>query len=635
LAEFVLAVPGDPETKTGGYGYARSLVAALRERGHDASILRLPDDFPAPSPASIETALAFLAQVPRAATLIVDGLAFGALPAAGLKGLGRPLVALVHHPLALETGLSEDEVARLATSERSALATAQWVLGTSEPTRALIEREYGVSPARSAVARPGVDIAPRAARAGAPPVILTVASVSLRKDHATLGRALAKLKDLDWRWRIVGPLDRDPACAAALGALVANLGLSERTEMAGPLDAGDLAAAYAGADIFALASRFEGYGMVFAEALACGLPIVAGACEAAKALAPAAAGALVEPGDVDGFAAAIRSLLEDTAARNAASDVAWNAGLALPRWADAVAVVERISTRMNEAPKDHSFDPGWLDLREAADHAAFAEAPLAELMRIFGGRETISIVDLGAGSGSTLRFLAPRLGPRQRWLLIDDDERVLAHARKRLGEWAERIAEDGDVLVLFKNGTRIETRFARRNLAADPLPSDANGCDLVTASAFFDLVSRDWQDRFAARLGEVGAALYARLTYDGASTFQPPHPLGTAVLAAFNRHQRGDKGFGPGLGPVAATALDEVLGGVGFSCREGQSPWTLRAADAALVEKLVGGMAGAVQEAPDRPEGVADWLAFRREAAARQDALATVGHVDQLFLPPA
>src|SRR3954471_20693231 len=90
LAEFVLAVPGDPETKTGGYGYARSLVTALRERGHAASILRLPDGFPAPSPASIETALAFLGQVPRATTLIVDGLAFGALPAAGLKALARP-----------------------------------------------------------------------------------------------------------------------------------------------------------------------------------------------------------------------------------------------------------------------------------------------------------------------------------------------------------------------------------------------------------------------------------------------------------------------------------------------------------------------------------------------------------------
>jgi glycosyltransferase involved in cell wall biosynthesis/SAM-dependent methyltransferase len=634
LAEFVLALPGDPETKTGGYGYDRSLVAALRERGHAASILQLPDDFPAPSPASIETGLALLAQVSRAATLIVDGLAFGALPADGLGALGRPLVALVHHPLALETGLSEDEALRLATFERSALATAARILVTSEPTRALLERDYDVSPARIAVARPGVDPAPRATRAGAPPIILTVAAVSPRKDHATLARTLAKLTDLDWRWRIVGPLDRDHSCAAELAALIVDLGLSERTELAGPLDSGGVEAAYASADIFVLPSRFEGYGMVFAEALACGLPVVAGACEAAEALVPAEAGALVKPGDVEGFAAALRNLLEDPAARDAASEAAWEAGCMLPRWSDAAAIVERIAQRLKQAPRDHGFDPAWLDLREAADHAAIAEAPLAELVRVFGDRETVAVVDLGAGSGSTLRFLAPRLGPHQRWLLIDDDDRVLAHARRRLRGWAEQVDEQDDALILLKAGRQIEIRFARRDLASDPLPPDAEACDLITASAFFDLVSRDWQHRFAARLAATGAAFYARLTYDGAATFQSPHPLDSAVLAAFNRHQRGDKGFGWALGPVAGPALTEVMDLGGFSCREGQSPWTLHAADAALVEKLVEGMAAAAEETPDRPDGVSDWLAFRRGAAARPEALATIGHTDQLFLPP-
>lgn len=633
MADFILAVPGDPETRTGGYGYDRRLVQALRERGHDAALLELPGDFPFPTEGSTETALARLAGAPAKATLIVDGLAFGVLPSDRLAALGRPIVALVHHPLALETGLSPEQAESLANAERAALGVAARVVVTSTATRTLLERDYGVSPARLIVAPPGVDAVPRAARGGQTPFILTVASLTPRKDHATLARALGRLTDLDWRWRIVGPIDRDQPCADALVALIAQLGLSDRTEIAGPLEPDGLDAAYADADIFALSSRFEGYGMVYAEALARGLPVIAGACDAAAALIPAEAGALVTPGDVAGFTAALRALLESADARDAASDAAWAAGLALPRWEDAAAIVERVGAGLIPAPKDHGFDPAWLDLREAADHAAFAEAPLAELVRVYGARETITVVDLGAGSGSTLRFLSPRLGKHQRWLLIDDDDRVSNHARKRLADWAETAETDGDALVLTKDGKTIEARFARRDLAADALPPDADGCDLVTASAFFDLVSREWQDRFARRLAECGAALYARLTYDGAAAFAPPHPLDAEVIAAFNRHQRGDKGLGPALGPVAGPGLIQALGLAGFSAIEGQSQWALRAGDAALVEKLVEGMAQAASELADRPDGVPDWLAFRRKAASSQDALASVGHVDLLFRP--
>ncbi len=352
MGEFILAAPGDLATPTGGYLYDARILRELKARGHAARALALPDGFPRPTEASLARSLDLLAAAPRGATLVIDGLAFAELPAERLRSLGRPLVALVHHPLALETGLAPAETERLEASEREALAQAAAVVCTSAATRRTLVARYGVPEERVHVAEPGVDPAPRAAGSrGGAPVVLSVGALIPRKNHETLARALALLGDLAWRWRLVGSPDRDPACARRLSGLIRELGLNERVELLGAVAPAELEAAYASADLFALPSRHEGYGMAYAEALARGLPVIAGDAGAASELVPRDAGARVDPDDVRGIAAALRRLIEDGGARRAASDAAWSCGQTLPRWADAATVFERLMAGAPRAGK--------------------------------------------------------------------------------------------------------------------------------------------------------------------------------------------------------------------------------------------------------------------------------------------
>ena len=275
------------------------------------------------------------------------------------------------------------------------------------------------------------------------------------------------------------------------------------------------------------------------------------------------------------------------------------------------------------------FDPDWLDLREPADHRSLAAEPLARLEALFAGRQRVSVADLGAGSGSLLRALAPRLGKRQSWTLIDADEGLLAHARMRLSAWADSWTEDGGRLSLAKGATEIEVVTLARDLSVDPLPAEAVGADLVTASAFFDLAGRTWAEGFVTRLAAAGRPLYAPLVYAGRKTFAPAHPLDGVALEAFNRHQLREKGLGPAMGPGAADGVARIAGAAGLACLSAESPWRLGGADAALTRRLASDMVQAIAELPDGPE-LSEWLAFRLKQA---EAGAEVAHVDLLVEP--
>jgi glycosyltransferase involved in cell wall biosynthesis len=330
------AYPGELQTRTGGYGYDRRVTEALGDLGWHVKLVPLGEGFPArPDLAQAE---GILATVPDDSILMVDGLAFGVLDEVA-ETLGRRvrLLALVHHPLALETGLSDQAKAELATRERAALACTRGVVVTSAATARELVANFGVASADIVTALPGTDPVPRATGSGDVPSILSVGSLTRRKGHDVLIAALATLRDLSWTCRIVGSRDLDPDIADALERLIHTLQLQDRVTLVGEVE--DVQAEYARADIFALASRYEGYGMVFAEALAHGLPIVGCAAGAVPEVVPAAAGFLVAPDSPEEFAAALRRLLDEPPMRKAMADGATRAGAALPSWHDTAATI--------------------------------------------------------------------------------------------------------------------------------------------------------------------------------------------------------------------------------------------------------------------------------------------------------
>jgi SAM-dependent methyltransferase len=250
-----------------------------------------------------------------------------------------------------------------------------------------------------------------------------------------------------------------------------------------------------------------------------------------------------------------------------------------------------------------SFDAAWLDLREPADHAARDPGLLAAAAAHLG--DGLS-VDLGCGTGSTRRAFGER-GAAARWCLIDNDPALLDVARDRLERGVELHAGDlGD-------------------LAALPLA----GARLVTASALLDLMPATWITALAERLAAEGAGFYAALSYDGVMAWEPPLAGDTAVTAAFNAHQRGDKGLGPALGPDAAPAMAAALRARGFRVEIAPSPWRLGPDAVALQETLVEGIAAAAGESG--LASAAAWGQARRAASAT--SLASVGHWDLLALP--
>jgi hypothetical protein len=281
------------------------------------------------------------------------------------------------------------------------------------------------------------------------------------------------------------------------------------------------------------------------------------------------------------------------------------------------------------------FSSDWLALREGADRRARNGELANAVSAWFALRPSINVVDLGCGTGSNLRATAPLLPNNQTWRLIDGDADLLSAARGALRSWADEKSESEDGSLILKKGhAAITVAFEQRNLA---LPIDglfAGKPDLVTASAFFDLVSPQFIKAMACAAGEQRAAFYAALTYNGLQRWAPHRPADSQMAAAFNRHQFTDKGFGPAAGPEAAALLAEQLRLEGYCVLEGESPWRLGAGDRTLIAELQRGHAIAVLElgaidaraAPDA-KTVETWVKTIRSEAQ-------IGHTD-LFATPA
>jgi glycosyltransferase involved in cell wall biosynthesis len=346
MVQVAFAIPGDITLPTGGYAYDRRVLALLPTLGIDAQHVVLPGSYPQPSAADLAKTKQLLATTAGDAVLLIDGLAYGAMPADLVRGVNRKIVALVHHPLCLEAGLNEQRQAELRQLETEALALAGHVVVTSGATAKALVADFAVPPGKITVAEPGTDAAPRAMGTGKPLQLLGVGSVVPRKAFDLLVRALVPHAGLDWVLTIVGATDRSADALVALKTAIAESGLQHRITLAGPADEARLNVHYASADIFVMPSLYEGYGMVLAEAMARGLPIVCTTGGAAADTVPDAAALKVPPGNVDALSAAIGRLLRDAALRARISDASWAAGQGLPRWEQTARTIANVVRRI-------------------------------------------------------------------------------------------------------------------------------------------------------------------------------------------------------------------------------------------------------------------------------------------------
>jgi glycosyltransferase involved in cell wall biosynthesis len=342
----VFAIPGDLASLTGGYAYDREVLARAPAFGVEIAHLPLPQGFPAPAPEDLRETERLLRGVDSDTALLIDGLAFGAFTPGLLRVLPVTTIALVHHPLALETGLSAADAQRLASSERLALSHAAHVIVTSPSTRRTLFADYGVAAEKISVAIPGVARAPRARGSKGAPHLLAVGSVTPRKGHDVLIDALAGIADVDWRLTIAGSLAWAPDHARSLAAKVEAAGLSKRVDLAGEVDDSALQALYSSADIFVMPSLYEGYGMALAEAMVRGLPIVATTGGAAAETLPTGAALKVAPGDPVALRDALSRLVSDARLRTQLANAAWEAGQALPSWDDTARNVAGVLARI-------------------------------------------------------------------------------------------------------------------------------------------------------------------------------------------------------------------------------------------------------------------------------------------------
>ena len=343
-------VPGDPAQRTGGYLYDARIVEELRRLGWTVCVHGLPGRFPDADPTARDALHATLAALPAGGRVVIDGLALGGLPEVAIEHAGRlALVALVHHPLADERGL--DPVLRrcLLASERAALAAVRLAITTSAFTaRRLLD--FGLRAERIRWVEPGVAPLALAAAEGEPPQLLCVASLSPRKGQDVLVRALERVRALPWRCTLVGSTRRDPAYAGEVAELVRGLGLQDRIQLAGECEDAALQEAYATADLFVLPSHYEGYGMVVAEAIAAGLPVLATTGGALPGTLPRDAGLAVPPGDVDALAGALAALIGDRARRLHLRDGARRARAHLRSWPQAGEAFAAALAELETAP---------------------------------------------------------------------------------------------------------------------------------------------------------------------------------------------------------------------------------------------------------------------------------------------
>lgn len=259
-----------------------------------------------------------------------------------------------------------------------------------------------------------------------------------------------------------------------------------------------------------------------------------------------------------------------------------------------------------------SFSTEWLALREPADHRARNLELLSILSEHLQQYSAVQILDLGCGTGANFRGISGALPVPQSWRLVDNDLALLTHAK-----------------TLCRSHGSHKLNFEVADLRHDLTQLLSIPCDLVTAAALFDLVSESWLAEFVEILSARRIPLYATLIFDGAMSWQPSHPADRDVVAAFVRHQLGDKGFGSALGPNAALRLSAMLERVGYTVWSAPSPWRLGFDDHALIDATTRGVAEAAKAVGSLFLAIVeDWFESHKKCS-----VCSIGHTDVLALP--
>ncbi len=631
-------VPGDPEQNTGGYRYVRKLVEALNERSTKARVTGLPGRFPRPDDAALNALDQHLGAMPDGACVVLDGLAMGGLPEVVNKHQDRlQILALVHHPLADETGLSEADRDWFFDAEKRALTFVKGIVTTSRPTASRLAA-YDVLAAGVRVAEPGVTrVASRASPQAASaehrvPRLLCVAHLSPRKAQHQLIEALQSLKSIPWHCLLVGSDTRNAEYGECVRQLILEADLEGRIELTGELGETELADLYQQSDLFVFPSLYEGYGMVIDEALSAGLPVISSDGGALASTGARPGVVQYSAGDVRALAARIRRWLEHPEELQHARKLAKKESRRIRSWSDTATDFMAAVTYFNgfnQRTHQHSeFASSWLVARENADQRARSRQLTESLNRWLckhyadqepGSRhKPLQIVDLGTGRGSNAMFLIRALPVPQAWLAIDQDAGLLREAKQR--------AKTLD--VPFETEA---VQLTPENIGQYLAP----GVALVTASALIDLVSERWLLALTKAVVARKAAVLIVLSYAGHFELSPAHPDDSLLQELVNRHQHGDKGTGAALGPEASAMLQRRLVEQGYDVELAESVWKLGAGDAALTQMLMADwVQAAIEQEPDCTEKLTGWLQTRSAQLAEGHLSVSVDHIDLLALPP-
>ncbi|MGQ7260617.1 glycosyltransferase [Vreelandella sp. V005] len=642
---FTLMVAGDPAQRTGGYIYDARIVATLRDQGWDIDVVGLAGTFPDADDEAATALNQALTSMPDHSSVVIDGLAMGALPKVVAEHAKRlDITALLHHPLGDELGLDDADQQRFHRLELSALASVARIIVTSHFTaRRLPElaAHYAMPlDASVTVVEPGVAQAPisPAAEPSETLRLLCVATLTPRKGQDILVQALTGVPGDHWQCDCYGGA-RDSAFTQRVQQLIDQNGLQGSVLLHGECDSETLEAAYQTAHALVLPSWYEGYGMVITEALAHGLPVITTTGGALRDTLPEGAGLSVAPGDVDALQDALSRFCNDAELRQQLRHGAAQACEQLSDWQTAgeafAAALLAPNSAGDDLPSLHAgsqFEADWLTLRESADFAARSQRLARFAAEWLGALSpTPQIVDLGCGRGSNMRFLAPLMSGHQRWALVDHDAILLAQARQRAAGLG---GIDGHPVAVETHCVSLET--------LDQVP--LGDAQLVTASALLDLVSQQWIDAFVDRCATQHQALLIALSVTGEWHFIDPQGEPVLddedhwLLAMFIAHQQRNKGLGDALGGQAQEALATALEKADYRIEQEDTPWQLAAGDheqQPLMTALLEGWAeAATEQAPEAAARIANWLARRQQSVTNGELGVWVGHRDLFAMPP-